>query len=160
MGKIGSVLFVCTGNLCRSPMAEGILRSVLERDGKQGIAVSSAGTWGCVGEGAAPYAIEVCRERGVDISQHVARQLNGEMIREHDLVLGMEFEHLERVFDLAPEAESKTRLLGAYGGSGGKGLGRQIPDPFGNSKKIFEICFLQIAGHVTALSRELAGTAS
>ena len=62
-----TILFVCTGNLCRSPMAEGILRDRIEKEGLEVFRVASAGTWGLEGEPAARHAIHVCSDRGIDL---------------------------------------------------------------------------------------------
>ena len=70
MNNKKAILFVCTGNICRSPMAEGILKDLLKKRGIGEFRVSSAGTWGLEGEGATAYAIEVCNENEIDISSH------------------------------------------------------------------------------------------
>lgn len=151
---IKSVLFVCTGNLCRSPMAEGVLKDRIKRRGMQGIRVSSAGTWGLEGEPAAKHAIDVCSGRGIDLSGHVAKRLDAQMIEENDLILAMEMEHVQGVLDLVPDALDKTRLLGHYG-AGERRIDLEIRDPYGRPKKFYVSCFKEIEGHINILFEEI-----
>jgi protein-tyrosine phosphatase len=109
---MAKVLVVCTGNVCRSPMAEGLLRRALvERLGGDAPAVASAGTAGWEGSAATPEAVEAAGERGVDVSGHVARRLTTDLLAEADLVVGMAGEHREAAVALLPEAEDRTFTL-------------------------------------------------
>jgi len=150
-----SVLFVCTGNLCRSPMAEGILRDRIEKEGLEAIRVASAGTWGLEGEPAAKHAINVCSARGVDLSGHVARRLTREMIEESDLVLTMEMEHLQGVLDLVPDGLGKTRMLSRYGAEDRR-IDLPIRDPYGRPKQAYVSCFEELESYIDALFSELS----
>lgn len=95
-----SILVVCTGNICRSPIAEGMIRNALAaRFGADAPTVSSAGTWGIEGAEATPEAVKAAAERGVVIAQHRARRLSTERAREADLVIGMGTEHRDAVAD-------------------------------------------------------------
>ncbi|MFP5298650.1 MAG: low molecular weight protein arginine phosphatase [Actinomycetota bacterium] len=105
------ILFVCTGNICRSPMAEALLRHALTEVGIEGIEVASAGTWGNDGWTASDPAVHVLAQRGVDLSGHVARSLRAEDIEEADLILVMTAHHARDVVRLHPGAEAKTRYL-------------------------------------------------
>jgi protein-tyrosine phosphatase len=97
------VLVVCTGNVCRSPIAEGLLRAALEAKlGDQAPSVASAGTMGWVGSGADPASVEAAAERGVDISAHRARELRSDEVLAADLVLAMARDHEDALADLAP----------------------------------------------------------
>src|SRR3990172_5146921 len=97
------VLVVCTGNVCRSPIAEGLLRAALEAKlGDQAPSVASAGTMGWVGSGADPASVEAGAERGVDISTPRARELRSDEVLAADLVLAMARDHEDALADLAP----------------------------------------------------------
>ena len=89
-----SILVVCTGNICRSPIAEGMLRDALSaRFGAGAPTVSSAGTWGVEGSPATPEAVAAAGERGIDIAAHRARRLVGVPAGDADLVIAMAGEH-------------------------------------------------------------------
>ncbi len=109
---MASVLVVCTGNVCRSPVAEGMLRAGLQaRLGEDAPLVASAGTAGWEGSGATPESVAAAAERGVDISGHTARRLLAEHVAGADLVLAMAAEHRWEVVRLLPEAASRTFTL-------------------------------------------------
>ena len=118
---MAAILVVCSGNICRSPIAEGLLRRALERrlDG-DAPAVGSAGTIAVDGAPAMPESVEAARERGVDIWAHAARRLTPDLIDGADLIVGMAAEHREAVARLLPGASARaftlkelTRLLEA-----------------------------------------------
>jgi len=98
-----SILVVCTGNVCRSPMAEGFLRTALERRlGADAPAVTSAGTAGWEGSGAMPESVQAARERGVEIGGHVAQRLVPGMAGSADLVVCMAAEHRDAITATEP----------------------------------------------------------
>jgi protein-tyrosine phosphatase len=126
---IDRILVVCVGNICRSPMAEGLLRSRLGN--RPGLAVGSAGLAALVGEPADPMAQLLMRERGIYIGGHRARQLTPELATAHDLVLVME-EELERaVVELVPAARGRVHRLGRFGRF-------DVPDPYQRDRTAFE----------------------
>jgi protein-tyrosine phosphatase len=106
---MSEILVVCTGNICRSPMAEGFLRAALAgRLGEAAPAVTSAGTAGWDGSGAMEEAIRSAEERGVDIRAHLARKLRGEMLEDADLIVCMAAEHRKAIVGAMPDLEDKT----------------------------------------------------
>ena len=107
-----SILVICTGNICRSPMAEGFLRTALRRRfGDRAPTVASAGTTGWEGSGAMPESVEAAEERGVDISGHVARRLTRGDVFDADVVVAMAAEHRDAVSRAMPEAADRTFTL-------------------------------------------------
>jgi protein-tyrosine phosphatase len=107
-----SILVVCTGNVCRSPMAEGFLRKALaDTLGDPGVAVSSAGTAGWEGSQAMAEAVAAAAELGVDIAGHRARRLRSGMAETADLVLCMAGEHHDAIVRATPSAAGRTFTL-------------------------------------------------
>lgn len=125
----GRILFVCVGNVCRSPTAEYLFRKRLP---DAGIAVASAGLGALVGQGMDKTALAVLADRGIDGSAHVARQVNAAMLRAADLVLAMEKRHLAAIGQIAPEVSGKSFLLGKWQ------EGQAIPDPYRQQRAAFE----------------------
>ena len=106
---MSGILVVCTGNICRSPMAEGFLRAALsERLGDAAPVVTSAGTAGWDGSGAMEESIRAARERGVDIGTHLARRLAPALIEDADLVVCMATDHREAIVGAWPASADKT----------------------------------------------------
>lgn len=105
------VLIVCTANICRSPVAEGMLRRRLTQGDLDGWTVASAGTWAMQERGAAQNSILVSAERGIDISEHRARMVTKEMLAQADLVLCMESGHVEALQAEFPDQAAKIHLL-------------------------------------------------
>jgi protein-tyrosine phosphatase len=106
------VLVVCTGNVCRSPIAEGFLRTAFRaRLGQDAPQVASAGTMGWTGSGADPNSVAAASERGVDIANHRARELDAVEIAGSTLILGMAAEHARAVTAAVPEVGPRTFTL-------------------------------------------------
>jgi protein-tyrosine phosphatase len=134
-----AVLLVCTANICRSPMAEGALRTMLGRTPRSGdITVASVGTHSYhAGEPAFPLAIEAARARGYDIQSHVARQLLPSDFDRYDAILAMDRYNMANLRAIAPtRAKSRIELLLEYGE---KFYGGEVPDPIGKPARDFEL---------------------
>lgn len=107
-----SILVVCTGNICRSPIAEGFVRAALQRRmSSDAPRVSSAGTAGWDGSGAMPESVQAARERGVEIGSHVARRLEAEHLVDADLIVTMATEHRDAIVAWAPETADRVFTL-------------------------------------------------
>jgi len=148
-------LFVCTGNTCRSPMAEGLFRRYLAEKigcdidelGNRGYKVLSAGTMNMVGVPASVEAVRACALKGVDIGSHMSRPLTPSLIDASDFIYGMTRAHCEQVTFLAPEAQPKCHLLVPGG---------EVPDPIGQPQEYFNRCADYIEAAVKARISELA----
>jgi protein-tyrosine-phosphatase len=121
------ILFVCTGNTCRSPMAEAIGNRIAIDRALEAFEISSAGTSTWEGSPASDAAILVGIERGIDLSQHRSRQLTRDMVAEADLILAMGPHHLDRIEALG--GTGKSFLLSEYASGGSSNSA--IADPFG-----------------------------
>lgn len=137
------ILIVCTGNTCRSPMAEGILKSMLDHRGKTDISVSSAGISGLDNHPAAQYAIEAAAHWGVDISNHRGRSITRRMIDNADLILAMSPEHVEFILRQIPGAAGKTYLLKAFPKPYSPAQER-VDDPIGGLLDQYNRTFLEL----------------
>ncbi|MBI4830795.1 MAG: low molecular weight phosphotyrosine protein phosphatase [Candidatus Lindowbacteria bacterium] len=148
-----NVLFICTGNLCRSPIAEGILRQKLEERKINSITSSSAGTFALIGRPAAELAIKVAAERGVDLSGHRSRLVTKTILEKADIVLGMESDHVVEAGVIVRDGGGKYRLLSEYGPR--RLRGHDIEDPYGSPFEYFLHTFELIEKCVEALVDDL-----
>lgn len=149
------VLFVCTGNICRSPLAEGLLRHWLERDLVTGVEVSSAGTYANDGAPASEHGVTVARECGFDTSRHRARLLHKVILEKADLILAMEVDHIFDILRIAPEVEGRVFPLGGYALADESAADLSIFDPIGREIDAYRKCRLIIEHHLTRAYPEI-----
>ena len=143
-GDSFTVLLVCTGNTCRSPMAAGILKKMLADDDVQGISVLSAGTAALEGMPATDLAVSTSADWQIDISGHRSRAVTDELVAQSDLILTMTPEHREEVLLFDPEAEGKTFLLKSFPGPMKDDPTFYIRDPIGGGPGEYQRSFLEI----------------
>lgn len=146
------VLFVCTGNTCRSPIAEAIARRLASDRGLTDLAFGSAGTAAWDGAPASDGALLVAMEREVDLSSHRARLLTRELVASSDLILAMGPHHLERIEALG--GQGKAHLLSAYASRGRSD--RSISDPFGGDLDIYRSAFDELDREVQHVVERIA----
>jgi protein-tyrosine phosphatase len=132
-----TILFVCSGNTCRSPMAEGIARRVLSEKfalpelelERKGISVVSAGSFAMPGARATPQAVEALKDLGVDLSHHRSKPLTVELIHQADMIFTMGRSHAQAVTALVPSASEKVATLDPAG---------DIDDPIGGDVRLYQ----------------------
>jgi protein-tyrosine phosphatase len=184
IGDIGEILVVCTGNTCRSPMAEALLRAELERLGVVA-RVHSAGTLAWRG-GASEGARAAMAERGIDVSAHTSRALQPEMVAGADLVIGMTRVHVWSAITHAPDAADRAFLVGELARLGELAGPRrpdeplaewaarvatrradprvpglpheEVPDPAGEPVEVYRATAARLAGDLARVARLIGGS--
>ncbi|RWN43841.1 MAG: low molecular weight phosphotyrosine protein phosphatase [Mesorhizobium sp.] len=156
---INSILFVCLGNICRSPLAEGVFRAVwAERGSARDILLDSAGTsdWEA---GSAPdrRAIAIAVRHGVDISGQRARKVTPQDLHRFDLILGMDRSNVADLKALAPAAvQDRIHLFLEFA----QGKSRDVPDPYHDEAEAFASAYRMIREASEALATRLDARAS
>ena len=144
--KTTKILLVCTGNICRSPLAAALLQRALAERGIEGIDVSSAGTGAWDGAPVSEGAYLVGLERGLDLSAHRARLLTRELVEQADLVLTMARHHRARVDELG--GEGRVFVLGEYAGR--EGDEAEVSDPFGGDLEVYRDTSVELQALIEA----------
>lgn len=154
MSKKFNILFVCTGNTCRSPLAKGILEKMLKESGVDFIEVESAGMGAFEGNPASSYAVETTLARDIDLSFHRSRRLNKEILRKADLVLAMSNEHLQEIKKLDEKSFEKTHLLKSFPRKI-ENKNFSIADPMGKGLDEYNLCFIQMEKEIKRIFPKL-----
>lgn len=142
-----NILVICIGNICRSPMAEGLLKQTLAQSAID-CHVSSAGLNALVGHKADPMACQLMMQKGIDISGHRACQLNSEMIRKADLILVMEAFQKDAIEKNEPSTRGKVFRLGEWSHF-------DIPDPYQKEMTVFVAALALIEQGVAEWAKKL-----
>ncbi|HWI60425.1 MAG TPA: low molecular weight protein arginine phosphatase [Symbiobacteriaceae bacterium] len=131
---IRRVLLVCSGNTCRSPMAEALMKDLWQKASPGwDLEVSSAGTGAMPGDVASQHAVTAMRTRGLDMAGHRSRRVDSLNLTSFDLILTMTSRHREHLLGRWPELAGRVYTLGEYAGAGD-----DISDPFGGTLQDYE----------------------
>ena len=159
MAEPKRILFVCTGNSCRSVMAQGLLQhrlKQLEHKLTAPIHVESAGVFAIQGMPPSAETATLLQAIGVDVSGHMAQPLTDELVKLSDMIFAMEWFHLEEILRRSPHARQKVKLLKPFALPEGEAVGDpNIPDPIGKSREAYEACFAVIRQAVERLAQHL-----
>ena len=147
------ILFVCTGNICRSPMAEGMLKKMLPNDLQSKVRVSSAGTHAADGLPAEPHAVKAMSEVSIDLSEHRSQMIGPEIVSGADLIIVMETFHGTELQDFAGAGKLPIRLIGTFGSQAGF---TELPDPYGGDLARYRTTAMQIRDCLTGVIQHIA----
>jgi glycine hydroxymethyltransferase len=145
-----TILFICTGNICRSPMAEGMFRHAVQ--GRGNYQVLSAGLGAMEGQPPSAHAVQAVKELGIDISNQRSRMLTPELVEQADFIFGMTHSHIDTVMLLYPQAAEKTFLLREFDETL-DWYEKDISDPIGGSYEVYLNCRDQIEQGIVSLLR-------
>src|SRR5882672_9403469 len=143
-----TILFLCTGNVCRSPMAEGLFRSAVKGRGE--FRILSAGLGAIDGQPPTQHSVAAMRELGIDISNQRSRALTTDLVRQADYIFGMIHAHVDTIALLYPPATEKTFLLREFDDTL-EPFEKDISDPIGSPYEVYVHCRDQIEQGIASL---------
>jgi protein-tyrosine-phosphatase len=143
-----SILFVCTGNTCRSSMAEALLRHLAAENPSLKLYIKSAGTAAFDNQSASKNAILALREMGIDLTNHRSQNVTSALIDEADWVLTMTNSHKQQLLALKPDASNKVFTLPEFTY---QNITKNISDPFGGNLSTYIECRNEITEYVKKL---------
>src|SRR3954471_13370953 len=155
--RMKTVLFVCTGNICRSPMAEGLFRHAVR--GRGDYRALSAGVGAVDGQPPSAHAVRALKELNIDIGRQRSRMLTSELVNQADYIFGMTHGHVDAVMLLYPQAAEKTFLLREFDDTLDP-FEKDISDPIGGSYEVYLNCRDQIEQGIFSLLRFVEGDGS
>ncbi len=146
---MAKILFICTGNTCRSPMAEGLFNRIAEERGLDSKA-KSAGMFVIPGSRVSDNAISAMEDRGIDIKSHIPAAIDAESVRDADLILTMTSGQKAALGAAAPELADKLYTLKEYANEAG-----EISDPIGGDLETYKKCLTEIENAVEKVIERL-----
>ena len=144
-----NILFVCLGDICRSPFAQGLFTKLADQKGHNGVHAESAGLIALPGNSATFLAQKVAAEYGVDLADHQAQLVSEKLVAESDMILVMEKLHKEALLTDFPMAADKVFLIRHFARFGSRNRG--VADPYGLNYDAYRFCFLDIEDAVLGL---------
>jgi len=144
-----NILFVCLGNICRSPFAQGLFTKLADQKGHKGVDAESAGLLALSGNSATFLAQKVAAEYGVDLTEHQAKPVSENLVTGSDLILVMENSHKDALLTDFPMAADKVFLIRHFARFGSRNRG--VADPYGLNYDAYRFCFLDIEDAVLGL---------
>ena len=146
---ISNILFVCIGNICRSPFAQGLFTKLMHQEGHKGFHAKSAGLFALPGNSVTFLAKKVAADHGVDLAGHQAKPLSQKLVDWSGLILVMEKSHKDDLLADFPEAADKTFLIRRFARFGSQKRG--IADPYGLQYEAYRFCYVDIEDAVSGL---------
>jgi protein-tyrosine phosphatase len=149
---IKSILFVCTGNMCRSPMAEGLMKQKLLAMGIEDIIVGSTGVMTMNGRSASENAVFVMKEKNIDISQHRTNMVKPQYIDDFDLIIAMEQYHWDILVGILPAKKSHIKLMKQFDTDNSDRT--EIQDPYGMDLDAYRKCANELSRCLDVIIKE------